>query len=108
MIKKHIFLSLIFGLIIGSSVGSFVYAKTLPKQDEVTITACVIVNKAVKYEMMDLEQVKELGWITGRQLKAGYPAIASKLFVPPQNLNNDLETANCSAFLKGFSNAKIS
>ncbi|MCU4504307.1 hypothetical protein KTI78_14175 [Acinetobacter sp. WU_MDCI_Abxe161] len=108
MTKKHIFLSLVLGLVIGCPVGSFVYAKTLPKQDDVAITACVIVNKAVKYEMMDLEQVKELGWITGRHLKTGYPAIASKFFIPSQNLNNDLETVNCSAFLKGFSSAKKS
>jgi hypothetical protein len=72
--KKYIFLSLIFGLVIGGSVGPFVYAKRIPKQDDALITACVIVNKAVKYEMLDVEQVKELGWITGRHLKTGYPA----------------------------------
>ncbi|MBO1282549.1 hypothetical protein [Acinetobacter nosocomialis] len=101
----HIILFLIFGLMIGILIGLYLGTKSIPNYDSL-ITACVMVNKAEKYEMLDRDQIKELGLLTGSELKSNYPVIADHLSFYPQNIHTALEATHCNKFLQGFKNAR--
>ena len=80
MNKMHVTLAVIIGLIIGGVIGALGYSKTAARYDAIT-TACVMVNQAVEHGILQPEQVKELGELTGQTLKK----ITSQL---PLNLNS--------------------
>lgn len=105
MNKKHIILSLVIGLVVGGLLGALGYSKTVVRYDAIT-TACVIVNQAVENELLSPEQVKQLGSLTGANLKKEYPSLASKFSMPEKMLKNASEGSNCSQFIVGVNASK--
>lgn len=105
MNKKHIILSVVLGLIVGGLIGAFGYSKTFAKYDAIS-TACVMVNEAVKNNLLAEDQVKILGQLTGADLKKSYPTVASKFSFSPESLKNAAEGSNCSQFIVGINESK--
>ncbi|CAA0235063.1 putative exported protein [Acinetobacter baumannii] len=105
MNKKHIILSLIVGLIVGGLIGAFGYSKTFAKYDAIS-TACVMVNEAVKNNLLAGDQVKTLGQLTGADLEKSYPTVASKFNFSPESLKNASKDSICSQFIVGVNESK--
>ncbi|HAV5501235.1 TPA: hypothetical protein JI107_17995 [Acinetobacter baumannii] len=105
MNKTNIILAVLIGLIVGGVIGAFGYAKTAAKYDAIS-TACVMMNEAVENNLLNVEQVKTLGELTGTNMKKDYPTVASKFAFSPENLKNASEDSNCSQFIVGFNQSK--
>ncbi|MFW1648703.1 hypothetical protein [Acinetobacter nosocomialis] len=105
MNKMHVTLAVVVGLIVGGVVGALGYSKTAARYDVMT-TACVMVNQAVEHEILKPEQVKELGELTGQNLKKYYASVASKFKFSEKQLGNASEGSNCSQFIVGVNAAK--
>ena len=95
----------IIGLIIGGVIGALGYSKTAARYDAMT-TACVMVNQAVEHGILQPEQVKELGELTGQTLKKDYESVASKFKFSEKQLGNASEGSNCSQFIVGVNAAQ--
>ena len=100
----HITLAVIIGLIIGGVIGALGYSKTAARYDAMT-TACVMVNQAVEHGILQPEQVKQLGELTGQTLKKDYESVASKFKFSEKQLDNASEGSNCSQFIVGINAA---
>ena len=105
MNKKHIILSLIVGLILGGLAGVLGYSKTVARYHAMT-TACVMVNQAVQNGLLTQDQVKQLGALTGHELKQSYESVANKFTFSQDALKNASEGSNCSQFIVGVNEAK--
>lgn len=100
MNKKSVILIGLLSLIIGLVIGYFIYAKTAARFTAVT-TACVIINQAVDQKLLTPEEAKQLGQLTGQELKAHYGSVAEKLRISDQQASAASESSQCSQFLVG-------
>ncbi|MDX8252416.1 hypothetical protein [Acinetobacter pittii] len=105
MNKMHVTLAVIIGLIIGGVLGALGYSKTAARYDAMT-TACVMVNQAVEHGLLQPEQVKEFGELTGQSLKKDYESVASKFKFSEKQLGNASEGSHCSQFIVGVNAAQ--
>ena len=105
MKKSQIALILIIGLAIGAVAGYVAYSQ-LTARYVATSTACVMMNQAVENKILTTEQVKELGVLTGKELKKNYESVADKFSLPKENLDAASPESNCSQFIVGVNQAQ--
>lgn len=100
MTKKAGIIIALLSLIIGAIIGYLIYAQTTARFNSVT-TACVIINQAVDHQLLTPEQVKQLGELSGKELKTHYGSVAKKLAISEKQANAASDGSQCSQFLVG-------
>ena len=88
----------LISLVVGAILGYFIYAQTSARFHTVT-TACVMINQAIDNKLLTPEEAKQLGKLTGQELKSHYPAVANKLRISDQQADVASEGSQCSQFL---------
>ena len=86
--------------LLGFAGGFFFYANTMARADVVT-SVCVAMQEAVRYQMLTPQQVRQLGMMSGTELKRNYSSIASKLRISDQSAAAASEASVCSQYLVG-------
>ena len=104
MNKKHMGLSVLIGLVIGSFIGFFSYSQIFARYDAV-VASCVTVNQAVDSKLLTIEQVKQLGVLTGNSLRADHQTVASKFNLSNKQIISASKDSVCSQFLVGVNQA---
>lgn len=100
MRASRVFWIAVLTAILGFAGGYVFYAKTVARYDAIS-SACVAMQEAVKHDLLTIEQVKELGSLSGRMLRQSYSAVAEKLHVAPEDVHNASNSSVCSQYLVG-------
>jgi len=104
MNKKYLILTIVLSGIVGGIIGFVIYSQLFARYDAV-VTSCVITNQAVENNMLTAEQVKQLGYLTGKSLNTSHSSVASKLKLSDAQISNASKDSVCSQFLVGVNQA---
>lgn len=96
---KVVLIALLTALL-GFAGGYFFYANTVARYDT-TSSVCVAMQEAVKANMLNTLEVKQIGTLAGSTLKRNYSSVASKLSIAPESVQSASEYSVCSQFLIG-------
>ena len=86
--------------ILGFAGGYLFYANTVARYDA-TSSVCVAMQEATRSGMLSPQEVRSLGVLTGSTLKRQYSAVARKLSIPKESVQNAAPDSMCSQFLIG-------
>ena len=86
--------------LLGFAGGFLFYAHTMARADVVT-GVCVAMQEAVRYQMLTPQEVRQLGMISGTELKRSYGSVASKLRISDQSAMEASSDSVCSQYLVG-------
>lgn len=100
MSKSKVSLVALITALLGFAGGYFFYASTMARYDAMS-SVCVAMQEAVRNNMLTPQQVRALGVVTGSTLKRQYSAVASKLSMPKEGVQNASPDSMCSQFLVG-------
>lgn len=86
--------------LLGFIGGFFFYGNTMARADVVS-GMCVAMQEAVRYQILKPEEVRQLGMMTGTELKRNYASVASKLSISNESAQAASPDSVCSQFLVG-------
>ena len=100
MHQGKVFLVALTTALLGFAGGYLFYANTVARYDA-TSSVCVAMQEATRSGMLSPQEVRSLGVLTGSTLKRQYSAVARKLSIPKESVQNAAPDSMCSQFLIG-------
>ena len=104
MNTTKVFVIALLTALIGFAGGYFFYANTVARYDTMS-GVCVAMQEAVRSQMLTIDQVRDLGAVTGSTLKRNYSGVADKLRIPAESATQASPDSVCSQFLVGVQHA---